>query len=322
MKYRICIILLLAGSVPTLWAQWFREPKMTYAQKLEIVKHSLAGDTTDLYQLRRVKYPKELPAEIDTLDFQRGTDCPRMRLYQLKGTETDYRRPLLIWMHEGGWMTGSLEECEPFIVSLVQKGRLAVLSVDYALAPEHPFPEGLHDVENAVQYAYSHPETLRIDTSLISVGGQEAGANLALAAAIKMRHKFHSIIAISPVTRLSEDGSPSWYRYGKGFGLDSRMMTLGFQAYLSDSFLMHDPLVSPEDATQSQLEKLEHLLIVSPEYDILEDQGKAFYEQLMGLGVPVERLYLNGARHDYLQNPEAYYEINQTIQNIIQHTTK
>lgn len=109
-----------------------------------------------------------------------------MRLYTPHQKSDTAPLPLLIYFHGGGWTFGSLNSCARFCDALAATGKVCVLAVDYALAPEHPYPEGLLDCLAAVEYAMAHCEAWGVSRQAISLGGDSSGGNLALAAALNL----------------------------------------------------------------------------------------------------------------------------------------
>ena len=106
-----------------------------------------------------------------------------MRLYS--PINCDRPLPLLIYLHGGGWTFGSINSCARFCNAIASSGKIKVLAVDYRLAPEHPYPAGLDDCCDAVEFAIDNATTLGIDADKISVGGDSSGGNLSIATAIR-----------------------------------------------------------------------------------------------------------------------------------------
>jgi acetyl esterase/lipase len=97
--------------------------------------------------------------------------------------------PVLLWMHGGGWVLGDLELDHLLAAQLAKDVDCAVVSVDYRLAPEHPFPTGLSDCYAALKWLSAESAALRIDPARIAVGGASAGGNLAAALALLARDR-------------------------------------------------------------------------------------------------------------------------------------
>jgi acetyl esterase/lipase len=95
--------------------------------------------------------------------------------------------PLLIYVHGGGWIVGSVDIFDDSIRRLANSSRLMVAAMNYRLAPEHPFPNGLDDVVSAIRWIASNGQKIGIDTKKMALGGDSAGANLALSAALALR---------------------------------------------------------------------------------------------------------------------------------------
>ena len=98
-------------------------------------------------------------------------------------------RTLVVYLHGGGWVIGSLDTSEAFCRRLAKSADCVVVSVGYRLAPEHPFPVPVQDAEAALRWAHDHASEIGTDTSKLVVLGDSAGANLAAVVAIIARDK-------------------------------------------------------------------------------------------------------------------------------------
>lgn len=227
----------------------------------------------------------------------------KMRLFKPK-KQGNAILPLLVYFHGGGWVFGSINSCSAFCDALVSKGDVMVLAVDYSLAPEHPFPQGLNDCVAAIEFASSKAENWGSSTNLISLGGDSSGGNLALASALFINLspltgiKINSLVLFYPVVKAFADDSDSWKKYGHGYGLDSYIMQAFNKAYIARKDFK-DPLISPYFATDKQLSDLPPMLIVNAGRDILCDQGKVFADR----AARVERIVFPGAVHLFITVP-------------------
>ena len=97
--------------------------------------------------------------------------------------------PALVFVHGGGWTVGSIDDFDSSIRRLANSSGLLVAAMDYRLAPENPFPAGLNDVIATVEWIKENGESIGIDPNRIALGGDSAGANLALASAIALRNE-------------------------------------------------------------------------------------------------------------------------------------
>ena len=202
-------------------------------------------------------------------------------------------------------MLGGIGSCARFCAELAAAGHVLVLAADYRLAPEHPFPQGLDDCMRAVETALRRASEWGGSPERVSVGGDSSGGNLALAVALCRRAEglppLRSLVLFYPVVTARADGSASWKRYGQGAALDGTLMETFSLAYASgrEEF----PLVSPAAASDAELAGLPPLLLVAAGRDILRDQGEAFAERLLRLGVAVRREELAGAVHLFVTVP-------------------
>src|SRR5260370_6003506 len=155
------------------------------------------------------------------------------RLYLPDGVE---RPPLLVYAHGGGFMQGSIPSWDHFLRDLVRQSGVAALSVDYQLSPEVKFPVAFDEMVAMTRLAAREGAGYGIDPSRIAVGGDSAGANLALAAALAMRAareralKFQLLIYGVYST---DSDSPSWQRFGQGAGLSQAQMRWIWETYLA-----------------------------------------------------------------------------------------
>ena len=97
--------------------------------------------------------------------------------------------PALLWIHGGGYCLGSMEADDHMVRQMVREVGLVVISVDYRLAPEHPFPAALNDATAALQWLADNTDTLAVDPARIAIGGISAGAGLAAGLALHTRDK-------------------------------------------------------------------------------------------------------------------------------------
>ena len=221
-----------------------------------------------------------------------------MRLYEIENDTTTL--PLLIYLHGGGWTFGSINSCSRFCDAIAASGAARVLAIDYSLAPESPFPAALNDCTAALEYAHTNAAILKTTPALISIGGDSAGGNLAVAAALKCGClPVRSLILFYPVTKAYADDSESWNKYGHGYGLDADLMAEFNKAYTIGTS-PHNPLISISSAKTENLAKLPPTLLVGAGRDILRDQGKEFADRLPGI---VRRVEFPGAVHLFITVP-------------------
>jgi acetyl esterase len=277
-------------------------------QQAIAVDAAIKGDLTVLNEVRNSRNILPLYSEnIKVKDFNipgnNGRAIP-VRLYSPALNDNSDSLPLLIYFHGGGWTFGSLNSCARFCDAVASSGKAKVLAVDYALAPEHPYPEGLLECADVVEYAFEHNKELGIAQNLISLGGDSSGGNLALATSIyNLDHTnlpIRSIVLFYPVVLAENDGSNSWLRYGDGYSLDSNLMEKFNEAYCSSYSSTKTETVSPMCAPDTTLKRLPPILMINAERDILTSQGSVFAKHVSELGVPIEHITFPGTVHLFI----------------------
>ena len=270
------------------------------------VETAINGDTTLLNEVRNSRnssptYSGNVIVTDMKIAGQNGHDIPARLYSPIREGGT---LPLLVYFHGGGWTFGSLNSCARYCDAIASTGIAKVLAVDYVLAPEHPYPEGLHDCIDAVEYAFANSKELGVDPSSISVGGDSSGGNLALATALhnvdNTKLPIKSLVLYYPVVIAENDGSESWLKYGDGFGLDADLMDKFNEAYISSVQPANIGTISPAFATDNQLLQLPPMLMINAERDILSSQGESFSRRLTELGCSVKHITFPGAVHLFI----------------------
>jgi acetyl esterase len=213
--------------------------------------------------------------------------------------------PTLIYLHGGGWVMGSIATHDPFCRLLSEAAEVAVLSVEYRLAPEYPFPAGLEDAFESVAWAQQHFEQWNGDPGRFVLGGDSAGANLAAVAANEMHAKMDmpklaALLLLYPVTDHPGSNHPSYTENATGYGLEAETMHWLWEQY-APTIVPGNPLVSP---LQSQhVPPLPPTLITTAEYDALRDEGIAYVEKLKAANVKVTHLHSPDMNHNFPVHP-------------------
>ena len=227
------------------------------------------------------------------------------------------KRPLLLYLHGGGWCFGSINSCARFCAALAEAGDCCVAALNYRLSPKYPYPEPLNDCVQAFSYLKQHAEEWGCDTTQISVGGDSAGGNLALATAMSI-DGVHKVIPIYPVTKLFTETTPSWEKYAKGYGNDAELLEAFNEAYAQKE--THNPLVSVGLASDAALTKLPPVLILSAGHDILFDQTAELAVRLEKLNHPLQYHVFPTATHLFITvpgQPTAFSEAVKIIANFL-----
>lgn len=191
--------------------------------------------------------------------------------------------PAVVYFHGGGFFKGSLESHDRPLRQLANLSGAVIISVDYRLAPEYPFPHGLNDCIDTTEWIINHAEELGIDSHCLAVAGDSAGGALATAVA----GKFNSIacqVLIYPITDPSF-ATPSWSAFAEGPILTLKSAVQLWKYYTGDK--INATLIFNDD-----LPCMPDTFIITAEYDPLRDEGMIYAKKLRDANVQVtEKLY-------------------------------
>ena len=209
--------------------------------------------------------------------------------------------PTIVYFHGGGWTLGTLDSIDTVCRRFASAADSVVISVDYRLAPEHPFPEPLRDAVAAVEWADQHATSVGGDPDRLGVAGTSAGGNLAAAACLHAREfdgpTIDAQVLLYPITgRVRLTGS--YERNAEGPLLTRGDMRWFFEQYCRDPVDSHNPFVSPLDA--SDLSALPPAVVVTAGFDPLRDDGTQYADRLETVGVPVTHLDYPTMVHGFL----------------------
>jgi len=209
------------------------------------------------------------------------------------------RLPGLIYFHGGGFVLGTLDSSDRPCRDLAHLSGRVVVSVDYRLAPEHPFPAAVEDACAATKYVVEHAGECGIDESQIAIGGESAGANLAAVTALKLRQGGSSALVfqllVYPQVDFHDD-SPSMHEFA-----ESHFITQDVLAYFAHHYLGTTQDRRHQDASplNADLRGLPPAFVLTAECDPLRDQGEAYARKLREAGVPVTLKRYDGMIHPF-----------------------
>jgi acetyl esterase len=238
----------------------------------------------------------ELDEIVDTSMKGPGGSIP-VRVY-LHGDERPL--PVLIYLHGGGWVVGNLDTHDKIMRLLALRSGAAVVGVDYGLAPQSKFPAAIDECLAAVDHVRDHAADWGIDPERIAIGGDSAGANLAVAVALSLRgtqpELLRMLLLVYGVFGLQD--SPSRRLFGeRGDGLSNKDMDYYYDCYLR----------GPEDAQDDRfnvlgadLQGLPPAFIAAAGMDPLLDDSVAMHELLGEAGVESKLAIYDGVLHGFL----------------------
>ena len=239
------------------------------------------------------------PKDLDVRNLEvAGSDGPlKARLYKPQGATG--AGPGLVYFHGGGFVIGNLDTHDDFLRRLCKASGVRVLSVDYRLAPEHPFPAAHDDALAATRWAFDHAAEIGFDPARIAVGGDSAGGNLSACMALEMRgdagRKLAFQLLLYPATAMTLD-TPSRRALATGYVLTAEVMEWFGNHYGAGT---HPQAKRAEPVNATDLSGLPPALVVTAGFDPLKDEGKAYAEALNKAGVTARHIEYPTFVHDF-----------------------
>jgi acetyl esterase len=226
----------------------------------------------------------------------------RRLLCRLHRPRTDARLPVLIYLHGGGWVWNSIDTHDPLMRSYAAGAGCAVIGPDYALSPEAAFPQALEEVAAVARWVAAYGAEWGLDGARIVLGGDSAGANLALGAALLLRQS-------DPMLQLrglllnygvfdDRMATPSYAEFADGFGLTREKMRFYWDCYAPNPADRFSPFAAP---ARADLRGLPPCLIQIAELDVLADENRHMAAALRAAGVSVEDETFPGTVHGFLR---------------------
>ena len=244
-------------------------------KQYEIFVVNYAGPTWSVSKVEDVSVP--------------SSDANRSIPVRIYTPNTEKTLPILIYFHGGGWQRGNLNTHDSICRRLATKGDCVVVAVDWRLAPEHKFPDGLDDCHAVYHWVIgesSGKDLPRIDRNRVAIGGDSAGGNLTAA----LSHRLRDEKAKMPVLQLLFYPSldltlayESYKKFAKGYFLETERVAYCRDLYLRSPEDIQNPLASPLLA--KDFKGLPPTHVVTAGYDPLQDEGKAYAEKLQASSI-------------------------------------
>lgn len=210
-------------------------------------------------------------------------------LYTPRPAHTKAAPGLLLYLHGGGFVMGDVAAADPICRRLVTDARCYVLSLEYRLAPEAPFPAALEDALCALDWAHAHAAARGWSAHRLAIAGQSAGGNLAAAAAQRWRDCDRSPLRLQLLVCPLLDFRPERHASRRELA-DNPVLSQAAIAWFEERYLPHDedrddPRASPLACSDLAGVAPAHVIVAAA--DPLRDEGEAYARALMRADVPV-----------------------------------
>lgn len=248
-------------------------------------------------------YARQVPVEVARVrNFHVPGPAGNIAVRSYRPTDGEQQLPLVVFFHGSGFCALDLDTHDEICRRLASGSGCMVASVDYRLAPEHPFPAGPDDCLTATRALVDMAGVLGARADQIALAGDSAGACLALVTALRLRDEGGTIpqalVLWYPVTDHPGSRWPSYKRYAQGFGLSAEGMAWFWSHYLPVANLAGHPHASP---LRARLQGMPPTWLMTAEYDVLCDEGMALAERLQDAGVPVKARCAATLNHGFLK---------------------
>ena len=216
--------------------------------------------------------------------------------------KTGPNKPLIVFIHGGGWCIGSIISHTEQCIRVSDATGMSVLSLEYSLAPECPYPHAVEECKDAVEWIMNSKEGFEGDNQRIILMGDSAGGNLSIVMAYDRLKKdgaqgIVEVVPIYPVTDCHSEKGGSYTRYAKGYYLTKILMDAFDEGYFNNGGDKSDPMASP--ALVENLKGFPDTYLLTAEFDPLRDEGEAFAKKLEENGVNVTLKRYDGAIHGF-----------------------
>jgi acetyl esterase len=264
--------------------------------------------------------------KLDEMHSVEDADADGVPIRIYRPVETDEPSMALVYFHGGGWVVGSIDTHDGMTRAIARRAGIVVVSVDYRLAPEHPFPAALEDAWTATQWVSNHAEELKLDVDRIGVGGDSSGGNLA--AVVARRARDHAVpialqLLLYPAISYAFD-TPSYSYFSEGYGLTRDGMRWYWDQYLGGADGTN-PDVSPSQA--ADLRRLPRAVVVTAEADVLRDEAESYAQRMFLSTVETEGYRYDGMVHGFLRmagkverSDAAFDELAESIKTMLAKT--
>ncbi|WP_037674190.1 alpha/beta hydrolase [Streptomyces globisporus] len=257
---------------------------------------------------------------VDELTVPARSGPLRARAYHPAGPPTAGPRPALMYLHGGGFVLGTLDGVDEVCRAIAARSGWAVLSLEYRLAPEHPYPAALDDSFDALAWLRASALAFGIDPDVIAVGGDSAGGNLAAALCLRLRDLGLTLPVSQVLVYPAVDdafATASWSEFADAPLLTSADARWFWEQYIGPDQGVVDQYAAPMKA--ASLRGLPPALVLTAEVDPLRDDAEAYAERLEQDGVRVTPVRHSGVFHGFFTEVGVFARTDAAIDDVVRH---
>jgi acetyl esterase len=246
-----------------------------------------------------------------------GGELP-VRIYLPDAADSDGSLPLVVYLPGGGFVVGSPASADAAGRSLAMSAPAVVVSVDYRLAPEHPWPAAVNDCEFAVSWCFDNAETLGARKGPLILAGDSAGGNLSAVVSQRdhaaRQDRIGLQVLIYPWLDLTRTDRPSYIAFGSGFGFSTKDAEESAERYVPSPADRAHPDISPLHA--KSFAGLPPACVITAGFDVFRDEGIAYVEALRAAGVPVKHVHEPAMPHGFISLSRLCSEAERNLETI------
>ena len=268
----------------------------------------------NMQAIREAMAQMSLPAKVDeSISLKEkmiaGPDNNPIRLRIYRPESNNESLPVLLWIHGGGYIIGTADDDDDLCMRFVKEAECAVISVDYRLAPENPYPAPLEDCYAALKWIADNAMTLNIDPNRIGVAGASAGGGLTAALTLLARDRqYPSICFQAPLYPMIDDrnNTPSANEIKEGMIWNQKTNEAGWKMYLGNLYGTNDIPAYAAPARAENYGNLPYTYTCVGQLDPFRSETLTYITKLAEAGVDVEFHLYPGAYHGFEGlNPDA-----------------
>jgi acetyl esterase len=260
--------------------------------------------------------PTEPVASVENFSVPGPESDVPVRVYE---PDADGPYPIVLYFHGGGWVVGDLDTHDTVCAALTNRANCLTISVDYRLAPEHPFPAGLEDCYSALEWVSEYGHRMNGDPDRLAVAGDSAGGNLAAAVSLLARDRdgpdiAHQALVYPAVASPVVHHFDSYDENGEGYLLELAGSRWYMDKYVDSPIHFRNEYFAPLLA--DDLSDLPPATVVTAGFDLHRDEGIAYADRLDAAGVDVSHTNYEEMIHTFVNLPEFFPESKAALEEI------